>query len=222
MSIELDPVKYEVFVKRLNSVLEEGRQAVAMVSGSPAIVEGGEFMTSLYEGDGRGVLAAAGTLFHVMGSADSIRHALKEYEENPGIHEGDQFFYNDPYIAGTHVMDQIVVKPIFYNGMRVAWVGTMTHTGDVGGVLRGISSEIFHEGVRIRGVKVVEGDKVRKDILGAITGQCRDPEYVAQDILARIAANNVCAEGYLSLGERFGIEFLKAAGKKLRKDAEKK
>lgn len=69
MSIELDPVKYEVFVKRLGSVLEEGREAVAMISGSPAIVEGGEFMTSLYEGDGRGILTAAGTLFHVMGSA---------------------------------------------------------------------------------------------------------------------------------------------------------
>ena len=114
MSIELDPVKYEVFVRRLNSVLEEGRQAVAMVSGSPAIVEGGEFMTSLYDGNGKGILTAAGTLFHVMGSADSIRHALKEYEENPGIHDGDQFFYNDPYIAGTHVMDQIVIKPICF------------------------------------------------------------------------------------------------------------
>ena len=55
MSIELDPVKYEVFVRRLNSVLEEGRQAVAMVSGSPAIVEGGEFMTSLYDGNGKGI-----------------------------------------------------------------------------------------------------------------------------------------------------------------------
>jgi len=219
--IALDPINYEVFVRRLTTVLEEGRQAVAMTSGSPAIVEGGEFMTSLYEEDGKGILTAAGTLFHVMGSADSIRHAIREYEDNPGINDGDQFFYNDPYIAGTHVYDQIVVKPIFYQGRCVAWVGTMTHTGDVGGVLRGISSEIFHEGVRIRGVKVVEGYKVRKDILGAITGQCRDPEYVAQDILARIAANNVCAEGYLSLVERFGIEFVKAAGKKLRKDAEK-
>ena len=112
--IEIDPVKYEVFVKRLVTMLEEGRQAVAMTSGSPPIVEGGEFMTSLYEEDGKGILTAAGTLFHVMGSADSIRHAIGEYEENPGIREGDQFFYNDPYIAGTHVMDQIVVKPIFH------------------------------------------------------------------------------------------------------------
>ena len=60
MNPDIDPVKYEVFVQRLSSVLEEGRQAVAMISGSPAIVEGGEFMTSLYGGDGRGIMSAAG------------------------------------------------------------------------------------------------------------------------------------------------------------------
>lgn len=118
-------------------------------------------------------------------------------------------------------MDQIVVKPVFQNGNRVAWVGTMTHTGDVGGILRGASTEIFHEGVRIRGLKIIEGGKVRKDTLQAITLQCRDPEYVAQDILARIAANNVCADGYLRLVEKFGLDFVRAACKKLTEDAEK-
>jgi N-methylhydantoinase B len=221
MGNELDPIKYEVFVGRLRTTLEEGRQAIAMVSGSPAIVEGGEFMTSIYDGDGKGILTAAGTLFHVMGSGDSIKHAIREYEENPGINDGDQFFYNDPYIAGTHVMDQIIVKPIFYQGRRVAWVGTMTHTGDVGGILRGASTEIFHEGLRIRGLKIVEGGRVRKDILQSITEQCRDPDYVALDQLARIAANNVCAEGYMRLVEKFGIDFVEAACRKLIQDAER-
>ena len=219
MSENLEPVSYEVFVGRSKSILEEGRQAIAMISGSPAIAEGGEFMTSFYDGNGKGILTAAGTLFHVMGSGDSIKHAIEEYEENPGINDGDQFFYNDPYLAGTHVMDQIVVKPIFVNGRRVAWVGTMTHTGDVGGMLRGLSTEIFHEGLRIRGVKLVEGGKIRKDIVQSITGQCRDPEYVYLDLLARIASNNVCSEGYMRLVEKFGIEFVEAASQKLQEDA---
>ena len=117
-------------------------------------------------------------------------------------------------------MDQIVVKPVFYKGKRVAWVGTMTHTGDVGGMLRGASTEIFHEGVRIRGLKIVEHGSVRKDTFQSITLQCRDPEFVAQDFLARIAANNVCAEGYLNLIERFGIDFAEAACAKITGDAE--
>ena len=221
MNGELDPIRYEVCVRRLNSILEQGRQAIAMISGSPAIVEGGEFMTSLYDGQGKGILTAAGTLFHVMGTADSVRHAIGVYEDNPGIGEGDQFFYNDPYVAGTHLMDQIVIKPIFYGNRRVAWTGAMTHTGDVGGVQRGASKEIFHEGVRIRGLKIVEGGRVRLDTLNAITQQCRDPEWVTQDILARIAANNVCAEGYLQLADKMGLEFLEAACDKLRDDSKK-
>jgi len=41
MNLNLDPIKYEVFVRRMRIILEEGRQAIAMVSGSPAIAEGG-------------------------------------------------------------------------------------------------------------------------------------------------------------------------------------
>ena len=119
-------------------------------------------------------------------------------------------------------MDQIIVKPIFYKGRRVAWVGTMTHTGgSIGGLLRGLSTEIFHEGLRIRGIKVVEGGKIRKDIVQSITGQCRDPEYVNLDLLARVASNNVCSEGYMRLVEKFGIEFVEAASQKLKEDTEK-
>ena len=41
MNNGVDPIKYEVFIGRLKSILEEGRQAIAMVSGSPAIVREG-------------------------------------------------------------------------------------------------------------------------------------------------------------------------------------
>ena len=219
MAGSLDPVKFEVFFKRLMTILEEGRKAIAMTSGSPAIVEGGEFMTSFYGGEGKGVLTAAGTLFHVMGSSDAIMHAIEEYTENPGINDGDQFFYNDPYIAGTHLLDQIMIKPIFNQGRRVAWVGTMTHTGDSGGLLRGISTEIFHEGWKFKGIKIVEGNEVRKDIFECIINQSRDPQYVALDLLARVAANNVCEKEFMRLVEKFGIDFIQSAFEKIRADA---
>jgi N-methylhydantoinase B len=217
----LDPIKYEIFVRRLATVLEEGRKAIAMVSGSPAIVEGGECMTSFYDAEGEGILTASGTLFHVLGPRDATRYTIEHYSENPGIHEGDQFFFCDPYIAGTHLMDQLVIKPIFSKDERIAWVGTMTHTGDVGGLLRGLSTEIFHEGIRFRGIKIFDGGIIRKDVFDCITEQCRDPVFVSIDILARVASNNVCSEGFMRLVEKFGVEFIKAASRKLREDTEK-
>jgi N-methylhydantoinase B len=221
MAIELDPVKYEIFLGRLRSILEEGRIAISMVSGSPAIVEGGECQTSFYDARGNALLSASGTLFHTTGSAEAIHKTMELYEDNPGINDGDQFYYADPYIAGTHLLDQIMVKPIFFKGKRVAWVGTMTHTGDAGGVLRGASTEIFHEGVRIPGLKVVDGGEIRFDAFRTITEQCRDPDYVGLDIMARIASNNVCAEGFLRLIDRLGREFVQAACEKLQDDAKK-
>ncbi|MBI3014951.1 MAG: hypothetical protein HYY65_07835, partial [Candidatus Tectomicrobia bacterium] len=48
-SIEaLDPVKYEIFRHRIFNILEEGRIAMRMVSGSPVVVEGGETLCSFY------------------------------------------------------------------------------------------------------------------------------------------------------------------------------
>ena len=218
--IELDPVKYEVFLQRLRSLLEEGRVSLAMVIGSPAIVEGGEMMTSFYDGDGNAVLTAQGTLFHVLGSSDAILKTIEWYEDDPGINDGDQFFWGDPYIAGTHLYDQILVKPIFWEGRRIAWVGTMTHTSDIGGVPRSLATEIFHEGVMVHGLKVVEAGKLRHDHIRNIVDQSRDPELVGLDVMGRIASNNTIEQGYKAMVEKFSAEFIEAAQCKLREDTE--
>ncbi len=216
----LDPIKYEMFRHRLFNVLEEGRITMARVSGSPVISEGGECMTSIYDGKGDHISTAAGLLFHCTGSREAIYAIIKWYEEDPGINEGDQFFCNDPYIAGTHVNDQIVVAPVFYQGRRVAWVGSMMHTSDTGGVLRGQSTEIFHEGIRFQGIKIVEGGRYKADVARSINQQCRDPEYVALDMKAKVAGNNVCARGYLGLIGNYGIEFVEAASQKVIEEGE--
>ncbi len=220
MSVTVDPARYEMFRHRLYYILEEGRIAIGMVSGSPIVVEGGESMCSFYDADGTAILTACGLLLHSTGCRDAILHALENYSQDPGIHDGDQFFYNDPYIAATHVYDMIVVKPIFADNELVAWVGTMMHTGDTGGVLRGSASEIFHEGIRFSGIKIVEDGKLRKDVFLNITQQCRDPNYVGLDLKAKVAANNVCARHYLGLVEKYGREFVQAAGKKIIADSE--
>ena len=44
-SNEVDPIRYEMFRHRLFNIAEEGRIAIQQVSGSPAVVEGGECMS---------------------------------------------------------------------------------------------------------------------------------------------------------------------------------
>ncbi len=217
----IDPVRYEMFRHRLFNILEEGRMAMHMVSGSPVVAEGGECMASFYTADGTVILTAAGILLHTTGCHAAIKKAIEWYEESPGIYDGDQFFFNDPYIAATHVYDMLVVRPIFYEGRRIAWSGAMMHTSDTGGMLRGNATEIFHEGIKFQGLKVVERGQIRNDAFRAITQQCRDPAYVGLDLMSRVAANNVSALSYMGLIEKYGIEFVESASQKIIKDSEK-
>ncbi len=217
----IDPIRYEMFRHRLFNIAEEGRIAIQQVSASPPVVEGGECMSSFYDPSGTVIISAAGLLLHCTGCQDAIKAALTFYEEDPGIFDGDQLFFNDPYIAATHVYDQLVIKPIFYQGRRIAWTASMMHTADTGGVLRGAATEIFHEGIRFQGIKVVEAGKFRKDVFRNIVQQVRDPDYVGLDLKAKIAANNVCARAFLNLVEKYGVEFVEEACQKIIGDSEK-
>ncbi len=218
---QLDPIKYEVFVHRLWAIGEEGRIALQRVSASPIVVQGGECMSSFYAPDGTMILACSGHLRFAAATSDAIKKLLEWFGAHPGFYEGDQIFFNDPYVAGSHTYDQMVIMPIFHQGELIAWTASSSHTADTGGLLRGGATEIYHEGIRILGVKVVERGEFREDVFKTLVEQCRDPEYVGLDLKSRIAANNVCARRFLQLVETLGKDFVVAAGRKIVEDSER-
>jgi N-methylhydantoinase B len=219
---EVDPVRYEMFLHRLWAIGEEGRMTLQRVTASPIVSQGGECMSSFYDAEGTMVLACSGHLRFAAATSDALKSLIQWFSESPGFLEGDQFFFNDPYVAGSHTYDMMVIKPVFYRSSLIAWTATSTHTADTGGLLRGGAYEIYHEGIRILGLKVVEQGKFREDVFKTLTEQCRDPQYVGLDLKAMIAGNNVCAKRYLGLVEKFGLDFVQAAGEKMIQDSESK
>ncbi len=123
--------------------------------------------------------------------------------------------------AGAHTFDMMIIKPVFYRNRLVAWVSSSIHTADTGGVLRGLASEVYHEGIRIQGLKLVEKGEFREDVFRSLTQQCRDPEYVGLDLKSQIASNNVCAKRYNELIEKLGLDFVGQAGAKMIADSER-
>ena len=220
-STQLDPALYEIFLHRLWAIGEEGRITLQRVSASPIVVQGGECMSSFYDRSGAMVLACSGHLRFAAATSQAIRFLVQRYGDDPGIHDGDQLFLNDPYVAGSHTYDQMVIKPMFFGGELIGWTASSSHTADTGGLLRGGATEIYHEGVRVSGLKVVEGGKFRLDVFDSLIKQCRDEHYVGLDLKSRIAANNVCAARYLELVERFGAEFCAAAFAKILDDSDR-
>lgn len=217
----VDPVSYEIFSHRLWAIGEEGRIALQRVTASPIVAQGGECMCSFYDADGTMILACSGHLRFAAATSDAIRQIIEWYEVEPGIHPGDEFFFNDPYVAGSHTYDIMQIAPVFHEDRRIAWVASSSHTADTGGLLRGAATEIYHEGIRILGLKIVDRGQFREDVFRTITEQCRDPHYVGMDLKSRTAANNVCSRGYGALVDRFGVDFVVAAGQKLIEDSER-
>jgi N-methylhydantoinase B len=217
----LNLVRYEMFLHRLWAIGEEGRMSIQRVTASPIVSQGGECMASFYTAEGTMVLACSGHLRFAAATSDAMKKLIEWYSKNPGFHDGDQIFFNDPYVAGAHTFDMMIIKPIFYRGNLIAWVASSIHTADTGGVLRGLASEIYHEGIRIQGLKIVEKGEFRDDVFRCLTQQCRDPEYVGLDLKSQVASNNVCAKRYLETIEKFGLDFVCAAGKKIIQDSER-
>ena len=217
----LDPVKYEMFLHRLWAIGEEGRASIQRVTASPIVSQGGECMASFYTAPGDMFLACSGHLRFAAATSDAIKKLIEWYGTTPGFRDGDQIFFNDPYVAGAHTFDMMVIKPVFYHNALVAWVSSSIHTADTGGVLRGLASEVYHEGIRIQGLKVVDNGVFREDVFRCLTQQCRDPEYVGLDLKSQIASNNVCARRYMKLIGKFGLTFVRHAGEKLIEDSDR-
>ena len=85
---------------------------------------------------------------------------------------------------------------------------------DVGAITPGGDSpdatEIFQEGFRIPGIKLVERGKLRKDVFNTITHMTRQPDAVGLDLKCEIAANNVAKARFQEMYRQYGPELMKS------------
>ena len=77
------------------------------------------------------------------------------------------------------------------------------------------ATEICHEGIRIPGIKLVEGGKLRQDLFDAIINMTRQPVMVGLDLKCEIAANNVAKARMQALYEQFGPELVTAVSQEM-------
>ncbi|MEW6300286.1 MAG: hydantoinase B/oxoprolinase family protein, partial [Thermodesulfobacteriota bacterium] len=145
--------------------------------------------------------------------------------DNPGIHDGDIFLTNDPWIGATHQSDVALVAPVFWEGELFCWVGNTLHQWDMGGTAPGgfnpMAADVFWESGCIPPIKIVEGGRLRKDLEEEYTRRSRMPQLVALDLRAEIAGCNVARERLLALITRYGAETVKGVMRKLQDDSEK-
>jgi N-methylhydantoinase B len=187
---------------------------VSRTAVTPILNQSNERNATILDAQGRLAALSVGIPQFMLTSTLPVRFAL-EFLGADEFHEGDVFVANDPYHGGGHLPDYNVFAPAFLGPgrpgdprRRMALIASIQcHHGDTGGAVPGgynvTANDIWGEGVRWPGVKVIDRGVERRDVLYALQANNRLPGYLG-DIRAQIGAAQTAAKRLEDLLGRYG------------------
>jgi N-methylhydantoinase B len=219
----VDPITFEILSHRLYQIAKEMGTTLERVGGTVNTTQQKDYMAALYRADGEILSAGESIGMHMACGGFAVKKILERFG-NEGVAPDDVFLLNDPYVAAVHQSDLFMISPIHYRGRLVAWSATFVHVMDIGALSPGGNSpgatEIFHEGIRIAGIKLIEGGTFRKDLFEMIINMTRQPTMVGLDLKCEIAANNVAKSRIQEMFSQYGPELIDAVTQKMIDHAE--
>ncbi|MDP6560427.1 MAG: hydantoinase B/oxoprolinase family protein, partial [Candidatus Binatia bacterium] len=209
----VDPVTLEILSHRLYGITKEMGITLERTGGTVNTTQQHDYMAALYRPDGD--ILSAGETFgqHVACAGFAVKRIIERFGRDE-IYPDDVFLLNDPYLAAIHQSDIYTISPIHYQDRLVGWSATFVHVSDVGAMSPGGDSpratEVFQEGLRIPGLKLVERGSLRQDVFDTITNMTRQPGMVGLDLKCEIAANNVAKSRMQAMYRQYGPELVDA------------
>jgi N-methylhydantoinase B len=216
---DIDPITYEVVRHALWNVNEEHGATIQRLSGSPVAMYALDLNPSILTEDAEFVFFGP-YMQYMSGVTDTqVKWTLEHRSDNPGIHEGDMFLANDPWVGAAHQQDVMLLCPVFWEGALFCWVTNCLHQYDIGGITPGSfcpsARDAFDEGILIPPVKIVESDRIRRDIEELYLRSSRKPASVALDFRAQLAGNTTARNRVLALIHRYGAATVKGVMKRI-------
>ncbi|MEW5703533.1 MAG: hydantoinase B/oxoprolinase family protein [Pseudomonadota bacterium] len=147
-----DPLKYERFYSRIHSSVLAAREVARFVAASPGGREMGESLWALATPEGDSLAMSLGFFSHTSAMPVAVRYMINEnYEDNPGIRDGDVFMTDDGPTGGSpHPGDTYCYVPIAVDGEVIAWAVGLNHIMEAGapvaGSWPGFSVDTFMDG----------------------------------------------------------------------------
>ena len=202
----MDAITIQILRNKIASLVDEMHYHFYRSGYSTIIRESRDFSCVIVDRTGR-LIVAPPMFFH----APVYRHLVGRILElhGDGIRDGDVFVSNHPYEGGLpHVSDMAFVAPVFADGAIVGFAGSIAHKADVGGTVAGSTSanatELYHEGLLIPPIKIVEAGRPLPDIERLILTNSRQPALVRGDMQAQIAVTRMGAARVKEFCARFG------------------
>jgi N-methylhydantoinase B/oxoprolinase/acetone carboxylase alpha subunit len=215
---------YEIGVQRTADILDEGYE-VFMRSSRSQMGVAGDSIVALFTAAGDLVNASAGTYLHAVIPPIVIKYILKNFQENPGVLDGDIWYTNDALYGGIHNPDQVAIMPVFFEGELVAWTAALSHTTETGACEPGgmpVSAKSrFDEGMNLPPMKIGANHQIRADILEMFAAfGLRSEVSVTVDLRARCTTADRVRVRLIEMFEREGKDFVTGLFRKMMMEAE--
>lgn len=193
----------EIVRNGLIAVTEEMKTNLMRTAYNIIIYEALDFTTGLFTPEGDTVSIGIGLPMFIRGMAETVKAKIRHFgREN--MRPGDIYITNDAYLTGSHLNHVTLTLPIFHKGVLVGFSCCMAHWLDIGGVLGGMSTDIFSEGLQIPILKLHHAGVVNQDLLDLIRMNVRLPSRAMGDLRAQVTAVKTGERRFLELVDRYG------------------
>lgn len=223
----LDPITAEIVSSGLAYASEEMGIALRNSAYSPNIKERLDHSCALFDRDARLIAQAEHIPVHLGSLPWGLRQTLAWIAASgEAMEPGEQWVVNDPYLAGTHLNDVTVIRPIFIDGALFGYACNKAHHADVGGMVPGSmppnARELFAEGFIVPPVRLMRDDRVVDATVAMFRANSRTPQMRSGDLRAQLAGNFTGERRVRELVERYGAAVVAAASDKALDDAERR
>jgi len=204
-----DPVTLALVQSRLDHISHQMGWVMTRTARSPIFSQSHDFSCFISDAHGTLISQADGIPIHTGGGGFAVRAVLRDFAGS--LSPEDVFLLNDPYTAGgNHLPDWVIARPVFVAGRLVAFACNRAHQADIGGGAAGTynsaATEIFHEGIRLPVLKLIEAGKTRADLWRLLMLNTRLPEALDGDLHAMIGSTRIGAERLALLVEELGSD----------------
>ncbi|MCZ6729938.1 MAG: hydantoinase B/oxoprolinase family protein [SAR324 cluster bacterium] len=204
-----DAVALEVLWTRLGSMVDEAAAALVRTSFSSVVRESNDFSCVLTDELGQSLVQASNGTPGFLGTLPkTVAHFLKAYPPAQ-LAPGDVLITNDPWMGTGHLPDITVAKPIFKDGVLVAFSASTAHSPDIGGKMRSPEPrEIFEEGLQIPIMKLLDAGTPDETLFRILRRNVRAPDLTVGDLWAQLTALDLMERRLLELMAEYGLDTL--------------
>src|SRR5437870_4096642 len=203
--VKADAVLTEIVRNGVIAVTEEMKTNLMRTAYNMIVYEALDFTVGLYTAEGETVSIGLGLPSFIRGMAETVKAKLAHFGKD-GLEPGDILVTNDAYTTGSHLYHFTFSLPIFHEAKLSGFACCMAHWTDVGGVLGGVTTDIYSEGLQIPIVKYAKRGVVNQDLVDIIRMNVRIPERALGDLRAQITAVKTGERRFLELVNRYGRE----------------